>query len=49
MGLYDFVTDEAAELNPLTASVAVTITPMIILFTLVRQYLTEVLTGANIG
>ncbi len=45
VGLYDFVSDEVVGAKLLMASIVVTIIPMVILFTLVRRYLTEVLTG----
>ncbi len=48
VGLYDIVSDEEVGANLLMASVVVTI-PMIILFTLVRRYLTEVQAGGPDG
>jgi ABC-type glycerol-3-phosphate transport system permease component len=50
VGLYDFVTEQSVQWNLLMATVVVSVIPVMILFTLVRHYLTEGLTeGATKG
>lgn len=45
VGLYDFVTEQSVQWNLLMATVVVAVIPVMILFTLVRHYLTEGLAG----